>query len=293
MIAVLLDIGGTKTRVSISQDGKTFVDPMIFSTPKDFRDGVEKISSSVQEMFKKLNIEGKPDIATGGIAGILSRDRKTFIEGPNLPGWSGRNIPSLISEALGCPCFLENDTAVVGLGEYVAGAGKKTDSAFHEYPEIFTYITVSTGVGGVRIVDGRIDRAAFTFEPGHQIIDAGGALHKGPAGFGTDLEGYISGHAIEERYGKKAYEITDPALWEELARILAYGLNNTILHWSPDMVAIGGSMMKEIGIPIDRVRHYLAGMLHVYPQLPRIVHATLGDVGGLHGALELSRQKMK
>lgn len=285
MKAVLLDIGGTKTRVSVSRDGKTFADPMIFATPKDFREGVEKIKGAVHEM---LGGE-QPDIAAGGIAGILSRDRATFIEGPNLPGWSGRNIPALIGNALGCACFLENDTAMVGLGEYVAGAGKE----FHEAPEIFSYITVSTGVGGVRIVDGRIDKAAFTFEPGHQIVDAGGALHKGLAGFGSDLEGYISGHAIEERYGKKPYEITDEKIWDELAKILAYGLNNTILHWSPDVVAIGGSMMKQIGIPLDRVQHYLAGMLHVYPQLPRIVPARLGDVGGLHGALELAKQKTK
>lgn len=284
MKSVLLDIGGTKTRVAVSLDGKSFSDPIIFGTPKDYREGVDKIASAVKEIMG----DTKPDICAGGIAGVLSRDRSIFIEGPHLTGWSGRNIPSLLSNALGCPVFLENDTAVVGLGEYIAGAGKE----FNPQPEIFAYLTISTGVGGARIVNGRLDVAAYTFEPGHQMIDASGGLRKSSVGFGPDLEGYVSGRAIEERYGKPAYEILDKDIWEEEARVFAFGLYNTIVHWSPDVIVLGGSMMKEIGIPIERIRHYVAGMLHVYPQVPKILKAELGDIGGLHGALELARQKL-
>ena len=45
----------------------------------------------------------------------------------------------------------------------------------------------------MRIVNQRIDVSAMGFEPGHQIIDAGGALHDSSVGGqGFDLEGYIS-----------------------------------------------------------------------------------------------------
>lgn len=272
MIYALYDIGGTKTRVAISRDGVNFEEPQIFNTPKDYRDGIEKIAQITKEMAG-----GPITAAGGGIAGVLSRDRSMFIEGPHLLGWGGRAIPQLLKEKLGCPVYLENDTAIVGLGEAYNGAGRGG--------EIVAYITVSTGVGGVRIVNGKIDVAMFGFEPGHQIIDAGGALHKGVGGYGVDLEGYISGSAIEMRYGKKPYEITDGEFWDDMARLLAYGLNNTIVHWSPDIVVLGGSMMKQIGIPVNRVRDHLSGMLHVYPQLPRIVKAELGDIGGIYGAL--------
>lgn len=284
MNIILLDIGGTKTRVALSRDGCTFGDPMIFLTPKDGRIGVEEIAKAAKEM---LGGE-KAALAAGGIAGVLSRDRSIFIEGPNLSGWSGRNIPTLLSAALGCSVYLENDTAIVGLGEYAHGAG----AVLTPSPEIFAYITISTGVGGVRIVRGGIDVAAYTFEPGHQIVDAGrGLLKTSVGGFGGDFEGLVSGHSIEERYGKKPYDIHDTAFWDEMAKLTAYGLHNTIVHWSPDVVVIGGSMMKEVGIPIDRIRHYLSGMLHVYPQLPRILPAKLGDIGGLFGALEFARLK--
>lgn len=280
MIYALYDIGGTKTRVAISRDGVNFEEPQIFNTPKDYRDGIKQIASVSKELA------GGPITAAGGdIAGVLSKDRTMLLESPHLLGWSGRAIPQLLSHELGCPVYLENDAAIVGLGEACNGAGRGA--------EIVAYITVSTGVGGARIVNGKVDVAMYGFEPGHQIIDAGGALHKGSGGYGIDLEGYISGSAIEMRYGKKPYEMTDPAFWDEMARLLAYGLNNTIVHWSPDVVVIGGSMMKQIGIPVNRVRDHLAGMLHIYPQLPRIVKAELGDIGGIYGALHHVLNKVK
>jgi predicted NBD/HSP70 family sugar kinase len=160
--------------------------------------------------------------------------------------------------------------------------------------EIVAYITVSTGVGGVRIVREQIDVSRMGFEPGHQIIDADGTLCKSTVcGLGLDLEGAVSGTAISGRYGKKPYEITDEAFWDEMARVLAFGLNNTIVHWSPDIVVIGGSMMNKIGIPIERVRAYLKGVLHIFPELPAIEHSALADIGGLHGALAYVKQKHK
>ncbi|MFV1917705.1 MAG: ROK family protein, partial [Patescibacteria group bacterium] len=107
------------------------------------------------------------------------------------------------------------------------------------------------------------------------------------------LEAHISGAAVEKRYGKKPYEITDDKFWDELARLLAFGLNNTIVHWSPDVVVLGGSMMKKIGIPIDRVKFHLKKILKIFPELPEIKKAELGDLGGLHGALYYLKQVHK
>lgn len=280
MSYILFDIGGTNMRVAYSADGATFGEPGIIPTPKDFDAGM----LAIKELAIKLAGGAPITAAGGGIAGTLSRDHATFLNGPHLAGWNGKPARKALAEAFGVPTYLENDTAIVGLGEAVAGAGKGYD--------IVAYVTVSTGVGGVRIVRQAIDVSTMGFEPGHQIIDAGGALHQtSVGGNGLDLEGYISGTAISERYGKKPYEITDAPFWDEMARLLAYGLNNTIVHWSPDVVVIGGSMMNKIGIPIDHVRAHLKGILHIYPELPVVEHSLLGDFGGLHGALAYIKQK--
>jgi predicted NBD/HSP70 family sugar kinase len=277
---ILFDIGGTNMRVALSRDGETFEEPRIISTPKDFDAGMLAIKGLVQELTGGAAITA----SGGGIAGTLSRDRATFLNGPHLAGWNGKPIKQALENAIGAPVYLENDTAIVGLGEAVAGAGKDH--------HIVAYVTVSTGVGGVRIVNKSIDVSTMGFEPGHQIIDAGGALHQtSVGGNGIDLEGYISGTAISERYHKKPYEILEPEFWDEMARLLAYGLNNTIVHWSPDVVVIGGSMMNKIGIPIDRVRAHLKGILHIYPELPLIEHSLLENLGGIYGALAYIKQK--
>lgn len=276
---ILFDIGGTNMRVALSRDGETFEEPKIIPTPKDFDAGM----LALKELVKEVAGDTKIIAAGGGIAGTLSRDRATFLNGPHLLGWNGKPIKQTLEDAVGAPVYLENDTAIVGLGEAVAGAGKGHG--------IVVYMTVSTGVGGVRIVNQSIDVSTMGFEPGHQIIDAGGALREtSVGGRGIDLEGYISGTAISERYNKKPYEILDPEFWDEMARLLAYGLNNTIVHWSPEIVVIGGSMMNKIGIPIDRVRAHLKGILHIYPELPLIEHSLLENLGGIHGALAYIKQ---
>ena len=166
----------------------------------------------------------------------------------------------------------ENDSAIVGLGEAVYGAGKGA--------RIVEYITVSTGVGGARFVDGKLDVSAQGFEMGHQYLGMG---ENAPT-----LEKLISGTAITERFGKKPREIAkDDPVWEELAEILAYGVFNTIVTWSPHRIVIGGSMMNEIGIPVERVAFHLARINNIYPSVPEVVHASLGDNGGLWGALAL------
>ncbi len=277
---ILFDIGGTKTRIALSHDGETFEEPRIVDTPKDFDTAIKLLKDVSFEMTGGEKI----DHAAGDVAGVFSRDRAVLLKAPHLPGWNGKNVKYAIETALSTEASLANDAAVVGLGEAVYGGGKGY--------EIVAYITVSTGVGGVRIVNGKIDVSAMGFEPGHQIFDAGGGFHKDSVGgLGLDLEGYVSGSAVTDRYHKKPYEITDKAFWNEMARLLAYGLNNTIVHWSPDVVVLGGSMMKEIGISVDEVRAHLGGILRIYPELPHIVHSELGDIGGLYGALALIKAR--
>lgn len=213
----------------------------------------------------------------GGTPGPQDFSHTKIINAPNLPGWNGKPLKGALQALLKTKVFLENDTALVGLGEAHFGAGKASG--------IMAYLTVSTGVGGVRIVDRHIDRNSMGFEVGHQIISLDGGKFR-------DLESFISGKATEKKYHKKPYKILDKKFWDEAAHILAIGLNNTIVHWSPDTVIIGGSMMKKIGIPIKRVHYHLNKILKIFPRKPKILKAKLGDLGGLHGAMIYLKQSL-
>jgi predicted NBD/HSP70 family sugar kinase len=101
----------------------------------------------------------------GGVRVILDHEKTMMLSDPGgtLPDWQRKPLASALSKRLdGAPVYIENDKAVVGLGEATYGAGVGYG--------IVAYHTVSTGVGGVRTEDGKISRASAGFEPGHQII---------------------------------------------------------------------------------------------------------------------------
>lgn len=275
---LLFDIGGTKMRLAISKEGETFGEPKVVPTPKDFDEGMKVFKEVADELIGGDLPDGKArkiEMAGGGMKGPFNKEKTSVVNSSSLPNWDNKPLKERLEKAIDAPVFMENDTAIVGLGEMHSGAGKGV--------EIGVYITVSTGVGGTRFVDGLIDKSKFGFEPGKQIIDIENDLV---------LEDSISGNALEKRTGKKAYEVTDPKIWDELARTLAYGLYNTILHWSPDVVILGGPMIVgEPAIDVDIVKKYLKNINKVFPELPEIKKAELGDFGGLHGALTFLKQQ--
>ncbi len=273
---LLFDIGGTKTRIAFSGDGDAFGEPKVVATPEEFEKGIEQFKKAALELSGGKRIEA----AAGGIAGPLDREKTKLVKSPHVSGWVGKPLKEQLQRILNSPVYIENDAAMAGLGEASYGKGRGRD--------IVVYITVSTGVGGARIVNGEIDRSAMGFEPGHQIIDADGTICPECGSVPGYFEKCASGSAIERRYGKKAYEIDDPAVWEEEARLLAYGLNNTIVHWSPDIVILGGSVMRSV--PLDRVRFHLRTVLKIFPEPPLLEEAVLGDFGGLYGALHFLKR---
>lgn len=279
---LLFDIGGSKMRFAVSRDGKRFLDQKIIPTPQTFEEGISIFKKSAEE----LSGGEKYTAVAGGIAGPLNKEKTRLIASPNLPSWVARPLKRELEIAAHAPVYLENDSDMIGLGEVHFGAGRGHD--------IVAYITVSTGVGGSRFVDGKIDKSAFGFEPGHQIIDASGALCPSCSKEGMhDLEAYISGKAFERRFRKKPFEITDLGVWDETARFLAYGLHNTIVHWSPEVIVIGGSMIHGApGIPLDRVEYHLNSIMKIFPVLPKIEKGQLGDEGGFWGALAYLEKKL-
>lgn len=278
---ILFDIGGTKMRVNASKDGCEFIgEPVVEKTPKDFEEGMDLLTKIAKDLAGGEKIEA----IGGGIAGPMDREKTKLLNSANLPGWINRPIRERLSNLLETDVYIANDTAIVGLGESCAGAGRGHN--------IVVYITVSTGVGGARIVNNTIDHRAYGFEPGHQIIDIDNTVC--PECKSGQLEDMVSGTAVEYRFGVKPYEIQDPKLWDEvLPQYLSYGLYNMILHWSPDVVVLGGSMMVgDPAINIVQTKMFLDKIPTIFPEWPEIKKAELGDFGGLHGALAFVRQNL-
>jgi glucokinase len=274
---IVFDIGGTKMRLALSRDGVVFEEPRMLDTPQDFDAAVKLFGETARALLEGGGLEG----AAGGVPGMLSPDRRELVHAPHLSAWDGKPLAESLEAELGREVYLENDAALVGLGEAHDGAGKGFS--------IVEYLTISTGVGGVRIENGHIDAASVGFEPGHQVIDIDHTLF--PEASGT-LESYVSGTAVQKRTGKHPREVTDEKFWDDIARYLAVGVLNTIVHWSPNVIVLGGSMMiRKPGIDIKAVERYLKEVGKEYSNLPPLRLAELRDFGGLYGALEYLKQK--
>lgn len=224
----------------------------------------------------------------GGIRGVLDKNKERLVKDTYLDEWVDQPLKERLEKELHTKFYFENDSELIGLGEAISGAGRGYG--------IVAYLTISTGVGGVRIVERKVDEHTYGFEPGHQIIDVDGTINPDTYKKEKDwnvgeLESIVSGIAIKLHYGKDPHEITDEKIWQEISRYLAVGVYNTVIHWSPDVVVLGGGMMKSPGILIDVVKSHLRQILKIFPKHPEIKKAELGDFGGLYGALEYIKQQ--
>ncbi len=252
---LLFDIGRTKFRLARSLDGETITEPEIIPTPTTIEAGVERIVATAKASPEPVQ------------AIVIGRSRKV---------WAGAAISDLVKKELNLPVYEENDAALAGLGEAVKGAGQEG--------KIVVYVTVSSGVGGAKIEDGRIDESSQGFEPGEQVIMIGSES--------KTLEELVSGLAVARRFGKPPREITDEAVWQELSQYLAIGLTNILLLWSPDCLVLGGSMFREPGFQISVLEQLIKKDLTIFPKLPVIKSAVLGEASALQGGLIYLRQRV-
>lgn len=242
-------------------------EPIIFNTEQDFDAQMQKFTDTAREL-----LDGAPALkVAGGLKGVYDHESGRIGKTPGKEGWTWQPFAERVATHLGVKPLVYNDTAIVGIGEAHAGAGVGS--------ERLVYLSVSTGIGGVQIVHGNVVDTVYGFEPGHQIID-----YK----TGDRLEALVGGAALEARSGMKPIDIHDTAVWEREAEILAIGVHNSVLHWSPDRVVLGGSMMKGVGvegIELDRVVAHIEKYLTIFPKRPEFCLAKLGQYGGLYGAM--------
>jgi len=266
----LFDIGASHTKIGVSPDGQKVEQTQIYPTPQSFADGLSKLNEKAKGMG-----DGKYGAAVGGIAGPLNKDKAMVTAAPNIPDWNNKPLAMELGQALGTKVYLENDTALVGLGEAVEGPGKSFN--------VVGYMTVSTGVNGVLVIDRKIAPNARGYEIGNQIVD----FDKTYDSDSNNFEDLVAGSQFQRRFGSPAHEIHDPGVWAEEAKLVSVGLTNLILFWSPEIVIIGGSVSKSI--PLDILIENTRTRLTIFAELPLIKNAELGDFAGLWGGLHFAK----
>jgi glucokinase len=304
-----LDIGGTKLAVAVvTEDGATHglsVEP----TRRD--EGPDRIS-------RRLFAMGRAAIAAAGLGPVSAvgiscggplNAATGVLESPlHLPGWVDVPIVALAEQEFGIPAVLENDATAAALGEFRYGAGVGISTLL--------YLTISTGIGGGAVIDGRLHRGAAGNggEYGHIMVRPGGrACLCGRRGC---LEAYASGSSIAARATDALSSSAAPAstlralptvqaqdvaaaaaagdaiaraLWDETTQLLSVAITDLVNVVEPDLVVLGGGVTRAGDALLQPIKtQVLSEAMRPAASVVRIELAGLGDVVCAVGAAALA-----
>jgi glucokinase len=166
-LVVGVDLGGTQIRTAVLRGSTLLSRASMLTGENPVPDRIiPRIYNAIAEALDQAGTTIQ-QVAGIGIAAPGPLDSKTGIiyTPPNLPGWAGVPLRDIFTEHFHMPIFVENDANAAGLGEYMFGAGRG-------YNDI-VYMTISTGIGGGIIIDGKIVEGASgtAGELGHMTID--------------------------------------------------------------------------------------------------------------------------
>jgi len=312
MLAIGVDIGGTKIAIGVVDENGVILDKITVPTDPD---NPASIDQAIADSCNKLS--QKYDIGAIGIAaaGFISADRETVSFAPNL-NWReyplAQNIKQLLTHDV--PVIVENDANAAGWGEFRFGKGKgATDMLM---------LTIGTGLGGAIIVDGKLVRGKWGMaaELGHmQIVPHGhtcGCGHEGcweqyASGSALtkharraviarpDRSGAImsaaggSGSKIKGQHVTKAALAGDPLaveLFAELGHWIGHGAASVAALLDPEVIVIGGGVADVGDLILLPARAAYKDRLSALGHRPlaRIELAALGNDAGIVGAADLA-----
>ncbi|GIP36146.1 glucokinase [Paenibacillus sp. J2TS4] len=215
----------------------------------------------------------------------------------NLPGWSGVRLRDELEEASGLPVVVSNDAHALAVGEAWAGAGRGLTD--------FLCITLGTGIGGCRIVNGRPDygHSGYAGGFGHQIIVYGGnPCTCGGSGCWESYasvtgllrlaeEAGLSGASPERLFADARSGRADAAaLIRVYIGYVAAGLFNLVYAYNPQAIIIGGAVTAQGDYLLDPIRRELNDKLMPVYRAVQIIPAELGSSAGWMGAAQLAFQ---
>lgn len=299
-----LDIGGTKLAAGVVDADGAIRSFVVESTrPEEGPDrGLERLFELARRAVADAGIEWPALAAVGiGSGGPLDASRGVLVAPPHLTGWVDVPIVARAEESFALPVALENDATAAAAGEHRYGAGAGTSH--------MVYLTISTGVGGGVVIDGRLYRGATGNggELGHVTVDCAGRPCRGCGRKGC-LEAYVSGTSIAERAQEagmgdvtasdvaaaaRAGDATAVRVWDETTDALGCGLTSIVNLFEPQLVVLGGGVVSGTGEQLlgpARARVRLEAMGSA-GEAARIVAAKLGPHVGVVGAAAIARER--
>jgi glucokinase len=287
-----LDVGGTNIKGVLMDNNKKIITK--FRIPTKSRTNKKNLLNQIFESIDLLK-ERTEKIRTIGIgfAGPIDFKKQKILIPPNVPAFKNTYLTKEIEKKFGIKTIMDNDANCFVLGETILGAGKGNN--------LVLGLTLGTGVGGGIVINKKVFHGTdgLAGEFGHiTIIDGGRKCNCGQKGC---LEPYINDTGIKktakEIFGKKMNsmrQFDDLAaagdkraieLYKTIGKYLGIGLANLVDTFNPDIIIIGGGIMRAGEFILEPAREEMKkNILSPLAKNTKVVVSKLGKHAGAIGA---------
>lgn len=185
-----IDLGGTRMRAALFDRDLTLIERR--ETLTESERGLDITLDRMRDLVGSILPAGSDDLVDGiGISAPGPSNPKTgiLVAPPNLHGWHNVPLVQILQKSFGHTAFLGNDANVAALAETARGAARG-------YRHVI-FITISTGIGGGIISDGRLllGKDGLGAEVGHMPLVIGDTV--------TTLEKEAAGPALARKAREK------------------------------------------------------------------------------------------
>ena len=305
-LAIGIDVGGTQVRVALVEQGRLLRRAAMAT---DVAGGPAAVMQQICALAREVcGPQDQERVATVGVAapGPLDSDTGIVLHIPTLPGWEDFPLRSALAAALGRPVTMENDGIAAAYGEWKFGAGQGLRH--------LVYVTISTGIGGGIVVDGRLMRGhrGMAGHVGHlRMSNEGPQCSCGAQGC---FEASASGSAFDKK--ARATALANPDSWlgrtqgpigtgdiaqgaragdrlcmdliKAHASLLGTGFASLIHLYSPQCIIMGGGVSKAFDLLEPGIHQAIAREAMQAFRNVTVIQAKLGDNSGLIGVAALA-----
>jgi glucokinase len=275
-----IDIGGTKFAVGIVTSRGELLDRSIGLVERDVGPEVHfaMLAELIAEQRRVADEHHRVDIVAAGIGSAGPIAPNTFRVSPlNIASWRDFPLQPRIAELVRLPTFGDLDAKALALAEGWLGAARGVDS--------YCAITVSTGVGGGLVLDGRLidGHTGNAGHIGHIIVEPNG--RRCGCGARGCLEAEASGTAIEAITGRSPTEPTYEIM-ERTGRMVGRAAATICNLMDIDLIVVGGGVALGFAATFFNAATIELDSLTTqnYSRHARIVSSRLGDRAPLLGA---------
>lgn len=250
---ICVDIGGTEIKYGLLTEAGVFIKSA--GMPTEAAKGGLCLMEKVEKIIAGLLCGDTAGIGISTAGMVDPKQGRIIYANANIPGYTGMEIKQRLEAAFHLPCEVENDVCCAGIAEYTSGAAQGASLA--------VCLTLGTGIGGCVLTEGKVlHGAGYTAGAVGYLRMPGGRSFEEVASV-TALVRRVAEQKQESAPswdGRRVFagieeqdEICIKAV-DEMADLLGAGIADVCYLLNPQVVVMGGGIMRQEAYLLPKIR---------------------------------------